>query len=96
MTSNWCWGKGSWLKPPYSIFFHTSCNKHDELYEEWWDWFDRYIADKTFLILCLKDAYYFGGIYAPYYMVWSYVYYLGVRIWGWRYFNYKYKNDTKD
>lgn len=86
---NWCWWEGSWFKPPYAIFFETSCNIHDKNYEIWGTEKDRKKADKWLLKYMMKDVSYLEAYRRPYYYMWCYIYYIGVRIWGRKYFNYK-------
>jgi len=92
--TNWCGGKGSTFTPPYSIFFKTSCNKHDELYNKGWDKIDRYIYD-IYLLEYMKqdinDKYTsIKDIYKViYYYIMAYIYYLAVRFYGKQYFNFK-------
>ncbi len=84
----WCWGKGSRIKPPYAMFFKTSCDKHDKYYEKGWDWFDRFIADlyllKFMIYDCFKQPFYKIG----YYLCWCLIYHLAVRIFWRKFFNY--------
>jgi len=86
---NWCGGKWSWFKPPYHIFFNTSCNKHDELYNEWWDSFDRWIADIYLLKFMLQDCLLIENkLRKVYYSIWCFIYYVAVRLFGKKYFNF--------
>jgi len=90
--ANWCWGEGSKFKPPYHIFFHTSCDKHDDLYEKGWNKIDRYIADVYLLEYMKADIYNLQPIYKwPFFLIWAYLYFIGVRIGGKKYFNFKTK-----
>lgn len=86
---NWCWGEWSWFKPPYAIFFKTSCNKHDKKYEKLWDWFDRLIADLYLLKFMIQDSFRIIWYKIPYFITWSILYFIWIRLWGWRFFKYK-------
>ena len=88
--SNWCWGEGSRFKPPYAIFFHTSCDKHDELYEKGWNEIDRKIADIYLLEYMKADIIHLQPLHKTiYFLVWAYLYYIWVRLGGKKYFKYK-------
>lgn len=86
---NWCWWEWWFFKPPYAIFFDTSCNKHDDKYDELWDWFDRLIADLYLLKFMIQDSFRVSCYKIPYFVTWSILYFIWVRLWGWRFFNYK-------
>ena len=67
--ANWCWWKGSWFKPPYATFFHTSCDKHDNLYDKWGNKIDRKIADVYLLEYMKQDIINLQPFYKiPYYL----------------------------
>jgi len=87
---NWCWGKWSWFKPPYSVMFKTSCNKHDEYYDKWGNAIDRKIADVYLLEYIKLDIRENKCIIQIiYFYIWAYIYYIWVRLWWGKYFNYK-------
>lgn len=86
---NWCWWEWSWFKPPKAIFFKTSCDKHDEKYEKGGNKIDRKIADIYLLEYMKLDIKRVCIIRRPYFYLWAYIYYIWVRIWGDKYFNYK-------
>ena len=89
IMSNWCWWEWG-FKPPYRIFFHTSCDKHDELYSKWGNKIDRKIADVYLLEYMKADIINLQPFYKiPYFIVWAYIYYIWVRIWWAKYFNRK-------
>lgn len=87
---NWCWPKWWCIKPPYSIFFKSSCDIHDLSYYIWWNKCDRKKADLWFLKVMIEDCNKNTCFFKKnYYKVWCYVYYIAVRVFGWKYFNYK-------
>lgn len=86
---NWCWPKWGWIIPPYAIFFKTSCDKHDDYYEKWGDSFDRWIADIYLLKFMWGDCNLKPMYIRPYYYAWCWIYYIAVRVWGYKYFNYR-------
>jgi hypothetical protein len=88
MQTNWCWWKGGWFKPPYSIFFDTSCRIHDVNYDNWWTEDDRLKADKWLLKYMSEDVTRLTKWKQPYFYMWCYIYYIGVRLFWRKYFNY--------
>lgn len=83
---NGCGGKGSWVKPPLSVFYDTSCNHHDYGYwcgacEE-----DRLKDDTKLREMMRKDCarlpWYKQALYRP----WCLFYYQAVRAKGDNYF----------
>lgn len=86
---NWCWGKWSFFKPPYSIFFEASCNIHDKNYSIWWNKTDRRKADLWLLKYMWRDVRKLPLYKRPYFYIWCGLYYFAVRLFGWNYFNYK-------
>lgn len=86
---NGCGGEGSWIRPPYRIFFEASCNKHDKSYEEGGNAARRLECDTKFFAMMMKDTWKKKGIKRLYYQCWAIIYYLGVRLGGKKYFNYK-------
>ena len=85
---NGCGGKGGVVKPPYRIFFKTSCNFHDYSYWCGGNKTDRKEADQGLYKAMVKDC---SGLpiqrwlrYRP----WCWLYYIGVRICGGRFFYY--------
>ena len=88
--TNGCGGKGSSIKPPYRNFFEASCNKHDIGYNIGGDESRRFECDAKFLVLMIKDTFRIKSkLKRLYYQAWSFVYFLAVRIFGKKYFNYK-------
>lgn len=77
MHTNWCWPV--WLKKAPCEY--KACNKHDLAYKKGWNKFDRYVADNIFLEEMLIEK--------PNSQVCAYVYYLLVRLFWKKYFNYK-------
>jgi len=92
MGTNGCGGKGSWVKPPYKSFFEASCNKHDIGYGIGGDEAKRFECDGKFFIFMIKDTFKINGWFKKcYYQSWAIVYFISVRIFGKKYFNYKSK-----
>ena len=94
-TSNGCGACGGfwkWFKPPHHNFFKNQCEEHDNAYTIGGSESDRLIADKKlfkqmiyFTIEYFKDT----KISSQYwYITLSYLYYIGVRIFGKSQFNY--------
>ena len=75
---NWCGGKWSAFRPPYSIMFDASCRQHDKLYNKWWNEIDRKIADVYFLEYLKRDVSYLKWYRRPYFYIWVYIYYIAV------------------
>jgi len=84
---NWCWAEWSKFKPPYAIFFHTSCNKHDELYSKWKTLLDKINADIGLLYYMCKDVAKLPFWKQPYYYLWCLIYFIGLSLWGYKAFN---------
>ena len=80
---NWCGAEGSWFKPPLSIFFHTSCNKHDELYGKWTTVWHKTKADLLLFFYMCKDVNRVGARKRPYYYTWAFIYLIGLTVGGW-------------
>ncbi len=87
--SNWCWWCWSWFKPPHAIFFEASCNIHDQNYENWVNEKDRKKADKWLFKYMKRDIKRLAWYKQPRYYIWCILYYVAVRLFGWKYFNYK-------
>jgi len=85
---NWCGGKWAKFKPPYNIMFKACCNKHDELYNKWWNNIDRKIADiylLEYIKLDIKNLIFYKRFY---FYIWAYLYYFTVRFFWKKYFNF--------
>ncbi len=89
---NWCGGKWSFIRPPYKIFFIASCNKHDLWYYIGWDEKRRKECDIWFLQAMFRDAEK-KWILEFYYKSRALLFYIAVRIFWSKYFNYTWKND---
>jgi hypothetical protein len=88
--TNGCGGKGSKIRPPYGKFFEASCNKHDIGYGVGGDEAKRFECDGKFFIMIIKDTFKIKGWFKRvYFQVWAFVYFISVRIFGKKYFNYK-------
>lgn len=85
---NGCGGKGSIIRPPYGLFFESSCNKHDFSYWVGGTEEDRIKADIGFFRAMLEDCQRFTGTTKTKYIVWAHVYFMAVRAFGSKYFNY--------
>jgi len=100
--SNGCGSKNKtfgWIKPPYKIFFDCSCDYHDVNYWIGVTKKDRKKADKGFFKYMRKDCKSAFKWYNPkryYYLLWARIYYIGVRIGGYKSFNYEIKKIQED
>lgn len=87
--TNGCGAKGSFIKPPLAIFFVSSCNKHDLSYNEGGTEYKRFHSDIGFLRAMLSDCFYIKNNFKrSYYIFWAFFYYLAVRKFGHKHFNY--------
>ena len=87
-----CGGFWKWFKPPHHNFFRVQCNIHDTMYDNGGTSKDRHIAD-IILLYNMKDwiNVYFEKrkpISRLWYLMLCYIYYLAVRIFGSKQFNY--------
>jgi len=78
--ANGCWAKGSFLRPPYWIFFAASCNIHDYWYNRGVNEEDRKQADKGLIKYMKKDVKRLPPLKHPYYYMWCYLYYFALRM----------------
>ena len=88
---NGCGGKGGVVKPPYAAMFKASCNHHDYGYFKGCTWWDRLICDLKLTWLLLKDSFSFDWRKphkVVYFAAWSLIYFVGVRLGGWKFFYY--------
>lgn len=85
---NGCGGKGCWFKPPYRIFFETSCDIHDFTYWQGGDEAQRKNCDDGFLERMLKDADRCGFLTRWFYKLWARLYHKAVRKFGGKFYNY--------
>lgn len=81
---------------PHNIFFSECCNIHDEMYESGGDEYNRKNADVLLFRLMIEKAInYFIKRNMISSIVWyiflSYLYYLMIRVFGKKYFNYNKK-----
>ncbi|MFA5669912.1 MAG: hypothetical protein WCX83_00205 [Candidatus Cloacimonas sp.] len=90
---NGCGGKGVFIKPP-DFIFKASCNQHDFYYWLGKDENDRKKADKEFYRFMRIDISEVELIKKPYYHTWALAYYLSVRAFGRKFFNYSDKYKT--
>ena len=92
---NGCGGKGGFINPP-EFLFHASCNHHDYLYFIGGSELDRTKADNVFYkYMKLDVAREMNKYKRVYCSIWAYTYYKAVRLFGYKYFNYKrVNNDT--
>jgi len=88
-----CSGFWKWLKPPHLNFFKEECNTHDILYDIGGDKYDRKLADFLLMVeMQKKTNNYFKNrkpISRAWYNIICYFYYLAVRIFGKKRFNYE-------
>lgn len=86
---NGCGGKGSWINPP-NFIFEASCNKHDEGYNVGGDDARRFECDGKFFIMMIKDTFIVKGWFKRmYFQAWAFTYFIAVRIFGKKFYNYK-------
>ncbi len=86
---NGCGGKGGWIKPP-NFLFEADCNMHDFGYFRGGDEVRRMECDTKFLQAMLRDCLRVNGTFRRnFYKFWAYTYFVAVRIFGKRYFNYR-------
>ncbi|MBF0205198.1 MAG: hypothetical protein HQK67_13075 [Desulfamplus sp.] len=92
LVSNGCGGKGGVVKPPHKLFFESSCAMHDVSYSQGGCEEDRIEADVGFFRAMLKDCEKVSGVLSKRrYVIWAHLYFMGVRTFGWRYFNYRHE-----
>lgn len=77
-----------WFRPPYGILFSECCEMHDILYNLGGSEEDRKEADKSLYIDMVKLSLEFKPLKSMWLAVIAYLYYLCVRLFGKRYFNY--------
>lgn len=85
---NGCGGKGSWIKPPHSIFFKACCDRHDYGYWKGLTDNDRLKCDRTFYSAMLDDCNKLSWYEYLRYRPWCWLYYIAVRLKGKKYFNF--------
>ena len=85
---NGCGSKSGWIKPP-SFIFKASCNHHDFKYYIGGTEEGREKADREFYNAMLKDIKSASWYLKPYYHVWAFSYYLAVREFGAKHFEYR-------
>lgn len=82
-----------YFKPPYAKFFEGCCNAHDVAYDVGGDKQDRKQADiwlyQQMSLKAIGYANIFKPIKSTYLVLIALLYYVSVRSFGWRYFNYK-------
>jgi len=88
MEINGCGAKGAWINVP-DFMFEASCNKHDIGYGIGGDEAKRFECDGKFLIMMLKDTMSLTGWFRRvYFQSWAFVYFIAVRIFGKKFYNY--------
>lgn len=94
-TSDYCWPKALWLKPPRVYFFEASCKLHDDWYWEGWNEWRRLVCDLFFYTHMINDINKFCRwfFHRVFYFCWATVYFLLVRLFGWTCFKYTNKYD---
>jgi len=92
---NGCGSKGGLLKPP-NFIFKDSCNEHDYLYFIGGNKYDKQYADNKFYNQMINDIKELNLNYIKYLYYHSicYIYYQAVDIFGYKYFNYNYKDSN--
>ena len=71
------------IKPPFFDKFQACCELHDAMYDLGGDGKARFKADKRLLMDMVERS------TGSWLMLWCFVYYLSVRMFGWLFFNYK-------
>lgn len=71
------------VRPPFFDKFQTCCELHDAMYNEGGDGMARFRADKRLIVDMVNRS---TGTWL---MLWCFVYYVAVRMFGWLFFNYK-------
>jgi hypothetical protein len=83
MAPNGCGAEGSFIDPP-DLRFHDACDEHDLAYEFGGTSRDRAIADRALLKAMKAKAACAPWKKALYLYPAAYLYFLGVRAFGWR------------
>lgn len=71
------------IKPPFFDKFQACCELHDAMYDLGGGKKERFRADKRLLVDMVERS------TGSWLMLWCFVYYLSVRMFGWLFFNYK-------
>ena len=71
------------VKPPFFDKFQACCELHDAMYDLGGDGKARFRADKRLLMDMVEKS------TGSWLMLWCFVYYLSVRMFGWLFFYYK-------
>lgn len=88
MEVNGCGNKGAKIKVP-NFIFEASCNQHDVGYNKGGNEAKRFECDGKFFIMMVKDTFLVENyLKRIYYQSWAFVYFISVRIFGKKYFNY--------
>jgi len=85
---NGCGGKGSWIKPPFKLFYKASCNHHDYGYWMGVTEKERILCDNALLKHMRKDCKRVSWFKYLLFRPWCEAYYLAVRFAGSDYFYY--------
>ena len=75
------------VKPPFFDKFQACCELHDAMYDLGGDDKARFKADKRLLVDMVERS------TGSWLMLWCFVYYLSVRMFGWLFFNYQLENE---
>lgn len=71
------------IKPPLWRKYQACCELHDAMYDLGGDGKERFRSDKRLLMDMVERS------TGSWLMMWCFVYYLSVRMFGWLFFNYK-------
>lgn len=71
------------VRPPFFDKFQACCELHDAMYNEGGDGKARFRADKRLIVDMVNRS------MGTWLMMWCFVYYVAVRMFGWLFFNYK-------
>lgn len=89
LICNGCGGKGGWVKPPHGGLFKDECDHHDYNYYLGGTRRARKKADGQLYVAMRERVKTFSGLKYFRLLTWCYLYYIGVRTCGWKYFNYQ-------
>lgn len=79
------------IKPPYAKKFYVPCCMHDDDYERGGRKAERLMSDRDLFLRMMRIVY--ENEISPWRVTWftlvALLYYVSVRVFGWRFFNFK-------
>lgn len=79
------------VKPPYAKKFYVPCCMHDDDYEHGGGKAERLMSDRDLFLRMMRIVY--ENEISPWRVTWftlvALLYYVSVRVFGWRFFNFK-------